>query len=67
MDSEKVELVEFGTQSIFHICHYLSGFVLEYQVKCYAPWKEPMSAFITFSPSSVPNTGLLFGFFFFLF
>ena len=29
-NSEKVELVEFGTQNIFHS---LSGFVLGYQVK----------------------------------
>lgn len=61
-NSEKVELVEFGTQNIFHS---LSGFVLEYQVKYHAPWKGLKATFITFSSSSVLKRGLLVGLFLF--
>lgn len=32
--SEKVEVVQFGTEDIFHISHYLHGHVLEHQVEC---------------------------------
>lgn len=33
INSEKVELVEFGTLRTF-LSHYLSGYVLEHQVEC---------------------------------
>lgn len=33
-NNEKVKLMQFGTRSIFHISHYLSGYVAEHQVEC---------------------------------
>lgn len=41
-----MELAEFGTQNIFHISHYLSGYVVEHQAgKVNAPQKgHPHSA-----------------------
>lgn len=33
-NNEKVKLTQFGTQNIFHISHFLSGYVAEHQVEC---------------------------------
>lgn len=65
--TEMVALVQFGTQwDIFHMSHYLSGYVLEDQVECSSLERTNIYLFRGFPhpAQSVPSTGLLVDSFF---